>query len=195
MESGEIAIDSYEPLISFLGRQYPAAWRMAADLYAVSGDSAGLTRAINALTALLESAPAPAERISTWRRIAELSGRNGDLASELNAWTQIAGITDATIRDISDAANALNSLHYNFRQRLDRELLSLAFERAIAALAPHVDSAASATDLSRLAWLYLNTSQVEKAKSVTLLGLKVDPLNSHLVNLKSRLDICDASGV
>lgn len=191
VESGTLRLESYEPLIAYLGRHYPEAWKMAADLYATGGGESGRARAIGALTALMESSPSADVRINSWRHIAELSRQNGDPAAELNAWTQIMGIREATLRDVSDAANALNSLHFNYRHQLDSELLALSCERAIAALAPYVENDASATDLSRLAWLYLNSGQAEKAKSVTLLGLRMDPLNAHLMNLKVKLGIQD----
>lgn len=191
VEGGTLSLESYEPLIDYLGRHYPEAWKMAADLYAASGGEGGRARAINALTSLMESAPSADVCINTWRHIAELSRQNGDPATELNAWTQVMEIPQATLRDVSDAANALNSLHFNYRHQLDRELLALSCERAITALAPHVGNDVSATDLSRLAWLYLNSGQAEKAKSVTLLGLQIDPLNNHLLNLKVKLSIED----
>ncbi|MBU1985582.1 hypothetical protein KJ815_14400 [bacterium] len=189
VENKELNVDAYESLISYIGKRYPEAWTWAADLYSATGDAEGRTRAIKALTSLLESEPAPAIRITTWRRIAELAKLNGDPATELNAWMQVIGVGNTSLRDISDAANALNSMYRIYRNQLDRELLDLACERATTALAPHADSDANATDLSRLAWLYLNRGQQEKAKSVTLLGIEIDPINIHLLNLKVRLGI------
>ena len=189
VENKEFKIDVYEPLINYIGKRYPESWTWAADLYCTNGDAEGRARAIRALTSLLESEPAPAIRITTWRRIAELAKRNGDPATELNAWMQVIGVDNDSLRDISDAANALNIIYRTYRSQLDRELLDLACERATAALAPHADLDANATDLSRLAWLYLNKGEPEKAKSVTILGLEQDPINVHLVNLKERLGI------
>lgn len=189
VEGDPSKLASYGPLISDMGRRYPDTWRMAAELYLEVGGENGRPMAISALMSLIETEPDPSVQVEAWRRIARLSRSEGDIQGELNAWTQIIAVPTAQLCDISEAANSLNFLYYYHRHDLDKEILGLACERAIYALSPFVDADATADDLSRLAWMYVNTGELEKAKSVIVLGLQEDPLNTHLLNLKNRLGI------
>lgn len=48
---------------------------------------------------------------------------------------------------------------------------------------------ASATDLSRLAWLHLHSGETDRALTIAELGLKREPDNIHCVRLVAKLTI------
>ena len=61
-------------------------------------------------------------------------------------------------------------------------------ERVIEVMERHLREL-SATNCSRLAWLYLNASNSERALDVTKIGCERDPKNEHCRNLLQRLDV------
>jgi hypothetical protein len=54
------------------------------------------------------------------------------------------------------------------------------------AMERHIDEL-TATDCSRLAWLYLNIRREDRAREIAKIGLDRDPNNEHCMNLVRRL--------
>ena len=108
-----------------------------------------------------------------------------DLARLVEAVTHLAQNPDFRFGEISEVANYFNlagretEVGSDLRQLLARQLAN--------AMASRIEEG-NATDCSRLAWLFLQTGEQERASAVVECGLKIDPNNEHCLKLKSRLN-------
>ncbi|MBN1912207.1 MAG: hypothetical protein JW818_20975 [Pirellulales bacterium] len=106
---------------------------------------------------------------------------------EINALVSLAKAPKVPAFVVSNAVNRVNSILKDSMTTLDHEdRRQLVEELAEAMDRRRADC--NATDLSRLAWLYLSLHEREKAKDVVSAGLNLDPSNVHCQNLSERLE-------
>lgn len=187
IKSGSVSLDDSLPVLEYIASRYPEAWRMLADLYMELGGSS-VGAAARALRRYLESEPPEAVAFDAWRRLAKLSWHTGDGEMELAAWLRLVEFPQVSFYDVSIAANAMNRLLQGKTVVADPEVKRTAAQK-LAIVMEHLLPSANptATDYSRLAWLYLYRAEREKALMHVESGLELDPDNVYCLNLRDRL--------
>lgn len=180
------SIEKYLPMLEYISRKYSRGWLMLSDLYEELGGRENLKAAKGALRNFLEFSPPPGEALRAWKRMAGLSRRDGDYASELHALVEVCENTTADLSDVSWAARAVNTVMAQDSGTFDYELRQRLLQRVIAAMEDR-KTEATADDFSRLAWLYVYLDDRSSAKRYAEQGLVEDPTNEHCLKLVSRL--------
>jgi hypothetical protein len=169
-------------VLEHLSTAYPRIWLSIADMY-LEEPNPDVAAASEAVERFLTRVPEDKEG---WRRVAQISRRMSDGDAEVNARVRLAEMANADFEDIADAASALafnrGSLQVGSDAVRAMEL------KLIALMTPRIDEA-TATELSRLAWLHVHNHQFEDARAVVRRGLVIDSGNSHLLGLAKRLDL------
>ena len=183
----------YRAILEYIAGKYPPSWIFLSALYEEAGGQDALANAVNAAERYIEEVQAdgdPAATYMGWIRLAELSRRSDDRLQELLSLVE-AGCVSDSINLISDIANRVNFLLSDYlpdsdEKRLLVSRLSVQMERRL--------SSASATDYSRLAWLYLHMGRDNDARRVTTVGLSLDGNNRYCRALATRLGMLSIGG-
>ena len=186
-EGQKAELDSYSPMLEYIGRHYPPAWRLFAGLYSETGTEEGIKQAKDWMRLYLES-PSGRKDVSSWRKLADLCRVTHDLTGELHALAANCEAADTDFSEVSNAANRFNNalaeegstarVDYEVRQALTAQIATI-MERRI--------QEGTATDRSRLAWLHLGLGNEEKAGEHVFAGLEMDQMNSYCLSLAKRL--------
>jgi hypothetical protein len=184
-------LEEFIPILEYLASRVPKAYLRLADLVAEVGDSVhAKDRAKVYLRRFLETADTQ-ERMEVWLRLADLCHSTDDAMGEVHALGEAALLPAATPETIGGIANRINNQVRDLKGRRvegswSPEVNQL-IERVAHVMERHIASL-SATDCSRLAWLYLNIAQEGRARDVAHRGIEVEPSNEHCLNLVRRLD-------
>ena len=179
-------LHDHVPMLEFLARNYPPAWKLLASLYEESSLKDRVALAKEALRRYLETAPSIKERLETWRKIVGLCQQSLDVQGEIQALVEMSQLAGTEFSDISNAANRLNQL---FRDRylvVDSSERSVLIEQLASVMESRIGEG-NATDCSRLAWLFLNAHDQQRARQYAEKGLELEPGNIHCANLGDRL--------
>jgi len=185
------ALEEYLPVLEYLASRVPQAYRRLAVLTVeVGDDEASFERAKAYLRNFLGAADV-SELVDGWLQLADLCAADNDVLGEVHALCEAALLPTADADDVGRFANRLNQRLYEFKvQSLDkawsgdvRELLSRVTDRMEKGI-----GVLSATNCSRLAWLYLNVGNSDRALHVARIGAKRDPENEHCQNLVRKLE-------
>ena len=169
-------------ILSYVARSYSRAWLALAEVHLAAGD---LDSSQAAIEQYLESTPGDAV---TWRKLADVRRAQRDALGEVHARVELAEAPDGTYADASHAANVLNSQLHSGTLRLDGEEKRVLATRIRRLLEAGVESA-TATDLSRLAWVCIRLRDQDAARSYTRMGLERDPTNDYCRALAERLKV------
>lgn len=178
--------EALRPVLEFLARGYPPAWMLLSKLeQEVSGQS-GTKQAAEYVRRYLESQPNGPDAKEAWQQLFLLYRLDHDAIAACSAFLKVAEESDPPFHEISEMAKWINRdaemkiMDSKERRALCRPLAMLMEERI---------GEASATDLSRLAWLYLHSGDDERARRVTELGLQREPDNMYCMRLAERLRV------
>jgi hypothetical protein len=183
----------YSSMLEFIARKYPPSWLLLAALYRKLGAKGNIEKAKDAVRRYLELVP-EANQQTAWEELAHLCSISNDWSGEISALLELCQIPNVSFRTISDTANRFNFffrekyklLASEEKQIIARRLAEIMAER-LRHLANEDNDEVSATDCSRLAWLYLHLKQTDKAKHFTQLGLKLTPNDDHCLKLQRKL--------
>ncbi len=184
------ALEDSLPVLEYLAARVPKAYLLLADLVLeVERSDASVGSAKEYIRRFLEYAPPP-DRQAAWLRLAELCNSSEDAVGEVHALSEAVLLPTVSQEDIGNIANRLNVRIRELRgARIEdawsvevRELLGKVIEKMEMRL-----GTLSATDCSRLAWLYLNVGNKDRARDVVKVGLQNDPGNDHCQRLIGRL--------
>lgn len=185
-----LALDRFVPILEYVASRVPKAYLPLAELVLEAmGEEHAAERAKAYLRRFLETAPMH-ERFQGWQRLAELCHSTNDAFGEVHALSEAALLPAITAVQIGPLANQINNRIRELKgRRVDdawspevRQLI----ERVANAMERHMHEL-SATDCSRLAWLFLNIQMEDRARDITKIGLQRDPNNEHCLNLVRRL--------
>lgn len=185
ISEGRASLSELSPVLEFFARRYPPAWLWLSQLEQDSTSPAGITRAAEYIRRYLESRPQPDQEREAWQRLVFLYRLSKDVIGGCGAFLKAAEMADPPLYEISDMANRLNNapelknIDIFGRQALLSPLVKL--------MQSHIKDA-SATDLSRLAWLYLHSGDDQRALEMAKLGLWREPDNNYCQRLVGRLD-------
>jgi hypothetical protein len=183
------ALEGSLPVLEYLASRVPSAYVMLADLVLEVGDGKFVERAKTYLRRFLETARAH-EKQRAWLRLADLCHSVDDAVGEVHALSEAALLPTLAPEDIGTLANRINNRIRALRGRRVDEAWSpevgLLIERVAAAMERQSGNL-TATDCSRLAWLYLNIGNENRAREVARIGLRREPANDHCLNLIRKL--------
>jgi hypothetical protein len=173
------------PVLEFVARSYSPAWLMLAELCSEIENGAGLERSADYVRHFLEEKPPMEEAEAAWRRLMDIYRATNNIVGCCSAFLRAAEISEPPLYLISNMANLLNTE----REVIDKMDVAerAALFKPLARLMEGSLSSASATDLSRLAWLHLHAGDGRRALDIAELGLQRDPDNLHCQNLVDKL--------
>jgi hypothetical protein len=188
IESDHLKLDDVRPMLEFLASSSPELWVSLERLVAhVSPERSDLR--VDYLKRYLEASPDASDTVAAWRALAQLLGRVGDTEGEVLAYGEIARLPGATIADVSEAANRLNTT-LKARQPDVHQLSAFAKRETILRVARRLEGeyqSLRAKDLSRLAWLYMNVGNESDALRIAMEGVRREPDNDYCGRLFERL--------
>jgi len=184
-------LQRFLPILEYVASEVPKAYLCLAELVLETMGMKGAAGcAKEYYRKFLETAPAH-EKLDAWVRLADLCGSTNDPVGEVHALSEAALLPGLTAEQIGTLANRINN---RIRELKDRRVedpwspeVRLLIERVATAMERHI-AELSATDCSRLAWLYLNIRSEDRARDIARIGLERDPSNEHCLNLVRRLD-------
>lgn len=180
---GSYSIDEVRPMLEFMAQNYPPAWLMCADLERENGG--GSQRVVNCVERFLEQNSVGDEARKAWIRLARLYQQMGNIVGSCNAFLNAAKIKEPDLNEVSIMANYVNSRR-EIVDEMDAVQRSALF-KPLAKLMESHRQGASATDLSRLVWLYLHSGEEESARRTAEEGLQAEPDNVHCWRIIRRL--------
>lgn len=183
-------LGDFEAILEYLASRVPKVYLRLAELVREVGDGPeAAAKAKNYLRRYLETAEVH-ERSDVWQKLAGLCHETGDLEGEISALCEIALLPTTTPELLGALANQLNN---RLRDAKTREAgdqimcdLSGLLGQVAQVMERHLDTM-SATDCSRLAWLYLNIRKEDRAREIADLGRSREPENEHCQNLITKL--------
>ena len=178
--------EQYRPLIDYICSKYPKGWLLAADILEEMGEKENIAEAKECVRRLLETADS-IESIFGWRRLIELSRIYGDPWEEIDARMHIARMSDSEMIDVSLTANLVNRVLASHGEEIRTEEKKIIVTELAGIMSDMVDHSTTATDLSRLSWLYLNLQNVALARQYAEMGVSIEPNNIHCLGLIQRL--------
>jgi hypothetical protein len=184
------AFESFVPVLEYLASRVPKAYLRLADLaLEIEGATGSADRAKTYLRRFLETADAH-EKQEVWLRIADLCHSSDDAVGEVHALGEAALLPTVRPEDMGTFANRINNRIRELKGRQVDDAWSpevrLLLERVADAMYKHL-SRLSATDCSRLAWLYLNMGNEARARDIAQVGARRDQANEHCHNLIRKL--------
>ena len=181
---GITTINEMRPMLEFVAHNDPRAWLLFADLERdLSRDKIA---EVGNVQRFLEQRPHGSEAHRAWTRLVGIYRSMDNIAGACSAFLSAAEIEQPDISEISNMAHYVNSRREVISEK-DPAHVSALF-KPLAQLMERQRESASATDLSRLAWLYLHAGDSEAALVTAESGLKADPLNVHCERLVVNLN-------
>lgn len=186
---GTESILDYKEMLQFMASRIPACWPEVARLFAEDGSRESLVVAKLCLMRYVESGDRSVPLHLVWQSIADLAERTGDLTEAVHAAASSGLDGNATLDELCTAVRAVNRLlaiskregasgYAPEERRAVIVPLISKLERSLDRLDP--------TDLSGLAWLYLNVGNESRASELVRLSLETDPENPHSLRLLAR---------
>ncbi len=185
ISDGVTKLDDVRPILEFLARGYPPAWLLLADLQQEVSDNGAADKAASYIRRYLETQPARREAQVAWRRLYYLYRLTGDLYGACGAFLKAAEFDDPIYYEISDVANWVNNSE-ELRVQLDVKERRAHLGPLIRLMESRL-SEATATDLSRLAWMHLHCGDEVRAYDLARRGLDIEPENIHCRRLAAKL--------
>lgn len=179
------SLDEMRPVLEFVARSYHPAWLLLAEMQREFTGTGGLDKSAHYLRCFLEEeAPGP-DAQAAWQQLIALYRIKGDVVGACSAFVRAADISDPPLYQITSVANWLNG-ERELIEKMDVPERGALFKPMARLLEGHI-KIASATDLSRLAWLHLHAGDGRRALEVAELGLKRDSENRHCLSLVDKL--------
>jgi hypothetical protein len=184
------ALETFLPILEYLGSRVPRAFLRIARLLSEAPEPIDRNRVKGYLRRYLESSE-QSERESAWFWLADLCHADNDPTGEVHALGEVAMLTTATPETLGIVANRINNKLRELKSRGVEKSWSSEVQQLIERVAEEMRRQISdldATDCSRLAWLYLNMGNAERARDVTRAGLEKDRSHEHCLRLMERLE-------
>lgn len=185
ISDGSASLDEMRPMLEFVARSYHPAWLLLADLQSEIQDPAALEKSADYIRRFLEGRPSAEEAQPAWQRLITAYRATRNVVGGCSAFLRAAEISEPQLYEISSMANWLNS-EREIIDQMDVAERSALFKPLARLMERHI-GAASATDLSRLAWLHLHAGDVQRAFDVAAIGLRRDAENLHCKRLVEKL--------
>lgn len=185
ISAGTASFDEMRPVLEFVARSYHPAWLLLADMQREFAGTGGLDMSAHYLRCFLEEESAGPDAQEAWNQLIAIYRMKADVVGACSAFVRSAEISDPPLYQVTSMANWLNG-ERELIDKMDVPERGALFKPMARLLEGHI-KAASATDLSKLAWLHLHAGDGRRALEIAELGLKRDPENRHCQSLVERL--------
>lgn len=172
------------PMLEFIAKRYPPAWLMLSDELTSYQDQA--ERCKEYIRSYIASTSAKTDLISAWDRVARLCKSTGDVSGELHSLYEMVLVSGIEYDNLSSVANRVNVIFSERQQSVSLEKKELVISSVAGAMYKRL-SEADATDMSRLAWLYVHLRDEGKAIRICEAALEIEPTNPYCTSLLQRL--------
>lgn len=182
-------ITKHFPMLEYIARGYPRTWILLAELHKENGEN---EQAIDCLKEFLKTDASPEDTKAIWQNLSNLYRIKEDWLGEINALIEKCCLPKTSLLDVSETANAINSylaknINFESKLSLDSEVKSSLIQK-VADLMQSKINKGSATDYSRLSWLYLHLNNRDLAIEMMNKGLDLDSENIYCLKLQSTLN-------
>jgi hypothetical protein len=181
-------LNHYLPMLEYVCTKYTPGWFMLADLCKEAGGFDGLEHSKNALRRLLENTTDGALQKEAWHRLGSLCQQTQDWPGEAHALVSLCRVAGTPYSTLSSAANRLNRLFKENHLALDSEEKRIVVRELADLMEARIDQA-GASDLGRLAWLYLHLHDEQRAREHSEQAIALDPNDEHCIRLAKRLHL------
>lgn len=178
--------ESFAPILEAICRAYNPGWLLLARWHMEERTDASYERAKAELQRFLENGPPEIEAAEAWDLLGIACYRTGERLGEVHALIERAQLSDASIHELSTAANRLNAYLKDQGIAVDKEQ-RMGLAGRVVALFEAKRAEADAGDYSRMAWLAISSGQESLARDYVAKGLALDSDNVHIVKLSQRL--------
>jgi hypothetical protein len=183
LDKGE-HVEQYEAILEMICRSYPAGWLTLARLHMESPAAGADDKARHAVERYLEASPTGESAGEAWKLLTALYSRRGDRRGEVTSQIEWACLASSSFRDLSTAANRLNSaLRDRVFEGEERQILA---NRVLTQMVNR-SSEADSVDLSRMAWLAVYADRNAEARSFAERGVALDPTDVYCNRLLEKL--------
>jgi tetratricopeptide (TPR) repeat protein/energy-coupling factor transporter ATP-binding protein EcfA2 len=178
----EESLSKYLPTLEFLCRSSPAAWKLLSQLHLENGD---LSNAQDSLREYLKTDLYNEDRKFALLRLADLYNQTQDWQAELNSLVEVCLLPNTSLEEISDIANIinryLNSEGNGQKLVLDNDIKESLVKKVAEIFSKRINTSTfvTATDFSRIAWLYIHLRDSDKARDAVEKGLIKDYYNPY----------------
>ena len=182
--SDEAIYEKRRPVLEYLAARVPRAYLQLAELALEVGESEH-ERAKEYVRLFLEGASGSG-RLEAWLKLATICQLTGDPIGEVHATSEAAILAADDLEDLGKFANRLNFRIRDLRRVGALEGRSTEVRGFLEGVIREMESRLSllsATNCSRLAWLYLNVGNSERALDVARIGIDREPENEHCAKL------------
>ena len=187
LEKKEITLQDLVPRLEYLAGKYPDVYLKAVEIFKEFDQGTGDQYIARFLQMYLEINPSGPGAVQAWDELAHVYRSRGDTGGEIHALVEKASLADTSFFEISRAANVVNQRLKEGYSFSDTEARILQLKALVSSFKRRIDEG-DGTDFSKLAWLCLNMKDTKQAKEIVSSGLARDPENSHLQNLRDRLE-------
>ncbi|SDL70915.1 NB-ARC domain-containing protein [Daejeonella rubra] len=181
-------ISKYLPLLEFVCRKYPEGWKLLSNLYYELNN---LPSSIDALQKYLaDHRPDVKSKIRAWEFLSKLYALNKDYTGEAHSLTEMSKIDEVDFNDLSNAINSLNNLFKEQKTKFKKEEIYILLISVAEKMNNRIKMGeGSPSNYTNLAWVYINLSKKDTAKTLVKRALEKEPTHFHALNLAKVLKI------
>ena len=184
--------EELRPVLEFSAEKVPMAYLRLADLVVELEIEGYFEKAKEYLRLFLANSNAdPDTRKEAWDRLAGICREDEDVLGEIHALTETALLPGVGGENVGNVANKLNGAIRRVKEQGRDDARSEQVRKYLERVAEAMEirwSELSATDCSRLAWLYLNIGNQDRALDVAKAGYDRDRNDEHCQRLLRKLD-------
>lgn len=187
INQGKARLEPYLPTLEYIASKYPSAWLYLASIYE---ENSNVNKAIESYKEFLKNDVSEYEKKRIWQRLADIYRTQNEYFYEVNALVEKCALNNSSIFESSEVANVINKYFQSGLLNIDTDIKEKLIQKLIYIIESKlIISSMDATDYSRLAWLYLNIKNSDKAKETVTRGLLIDQDNPYCVKLATKLGI------
>ena len=180
---GSISVDKIRPVLEYVARSYTPAWLLFADLEKAVGTAP--EHEAECVRRFLQEVPQGSpQALAAWLRLVEIYISTKDISGVCSAFLRAAEIKEPKLREINKIVTWLK----DSKEEIDITQRKGLFEE-LAALTKRYLPQATASDLSRFAWLHLRMGDKKGALEIAGEGMKKDPGSWPCRKLIRQIDI------
>lgn len=184
---GRVNLHDIVPSLAYVCRQYAPGWLLLAKLHEEIQGTAGLADAAECVRQFVEHSQSVQDQRRGWDELGRLYLISHEWIPAAHAIVRACESGEPEFSRLSNAANTINTVFRNSAVEIDSDERRVVVGQLAELMESRVDEA-TATDRSRLAWLYLYLKDPQRARVHAEYGLNLDSENEHCLRLVERLD-------
>jgi hypothetical protein len=182
------SIDDFKaelPTLEYIAGKFPKAWIYISQIFEEYRDFDGVKYGLREY--LKVNHLQAEQKAKYWLKLADICRLTKDWDGESHSLSELAMLPRITFEMISECANRINNYFFYHPEARQVDYKRILLEKVIDIMISRVNEASS-TDYSRLAWLFLNNNDIDKAKEYVEKGLEMDNSNSHCLKLYMKIN-------